>query len=44
MRTLCPLNYVTEVPDEILEFVEYRNEKDIYKQLRMLRKLGLYNI
>jgi len=44
MSTLCPLNYTTEVPDELLEFVEYRNKKDIDKKLEMYNKASKYNI
>jgi len=44
MTTICPLNYITEVPYEFLEFVEYRNKNDIDEQLKIYKTSDKYNI
>jgi len=44
LRTLCPKNIITEIPEECLEFVEYRNKKDVDDQLKMYKTTDKYNI
>lgn len=44
LRTLDEKNIMTEIPEEYLEFVEYRDKKEIDKQLEMYRQSNKYNI
>jgi hypothetical protein len=42
--TICPENYITEVPAEVLDFVEYRTHDDVDKQLEMYKASNKFNI
>ena len=44
LTTLCPKNIYTEIPEENLKFVEYRNKLDIDTQLKMYDTANKYNM
>jgi hypothetical protein len=44
VMTICPENYITEVPAEVLDFVEYRTHDDVDKQLEMYKASNKFNI
>ncbi len=42
--TLNEINIFTEIPNEYLEFVEYRNKIDVDKELEMYKQSNKYNL
>jgi len=44
LKTLDYNSVLTEIPEEILEFIEYRSKKKIDEQLKMYQETDKYNL